>query len=470
MGINVKKSRIIWIGVYFAFLIHLMAKCDFMGEYGLEYLTLILGYIIVGAVFVYVVVWKNADILEPIPMVLFLLLGLFSVAPIELTAVGITQLAGVEFMGGCIRVTLLYIFSAIACTLGYYKKKRTKMGVNYKIQMGKKANDKVVFYLLFGIWLIGMILGFWFQYKVRGMSFQYILSLGTRGTFSTQNTTNSSINFVLNFSYSSIVPWLYFLFYYKNKILSFFTTFCMLTLYIVCGWRNVVIIMGLAFLCLYYIKNNKRPGFKEVIVVAVVGLIFLGVLGAARGSLRTGVSVDKEIFSLESVVDSVFYSLETNFNLYQPFYAIAIKYPSEYTYSFGKAIFWDTLVTVIPRAIWPNKPLAWNNSLNTAMRVSTQDFVVTKYGMAVPSLGEYYVDFGFIGTILMCFLMGIVLKNQTRFYRKENNDFCDLIRYSVTFGVLFVLVMRGATPNNFYYLLFLIWPNWVVRYCRRKGR
>ena len=160
--------------------------------------------------------------------------------------------------------------------------------------------------------------------------------------------------------------------------------------------------------------------------------------------------------------------METNFNLYQPFYAIAIKYPSEHMYSFGKAIFWDTLVTIIPRAIWPNKPLAWNNSLNTAMRVSTQDFVVTKYGMAVPSLGEYYVDFGFIGTILMCFLMGIVLKNQTRFYRKANNDLCDLIRYSVTFGVLFVLVMRGATPNNFYYLLFLMWPNWVVRYCRRK--
>jgi len=312
--------------------------------------------------------------------------------------------------------------------------------------------------------------GFWFQYKVRGMSFKYIISLGTQGVFSTENTTSASINFILNFSYSSIVPWLYLLFYYDNKIVKVATTFFMTTLFIICGWRNVIIIMALAAICMYFIKNEKRPTMKQITLVIAIGLIFLGILGATRGSLRTGEKVDDSAFEMKNVIDSVGYSLETNFNLYQPFYAIATNYPSRHMYSFGKAIFWDTLVTIIPRVIWPSKPQAWNNSLNTAMRISTNDIVVTKYGMAVPSIGEYYVDFGFCGTVLFCFLMGIVLKRQVRFYRKKDRSIEDLIRYSITYGVLFVLVMRGATPNNFYYLIFLIWPNWVVKYISAKGK
>ncbi len=464
----VAKKRLIWLVIYFGVLLHLVGRCDFKGVYGAEFFLLLVSYILVGGLFCYVVL-NNADIFEPIPLVLLLLIGLFSIAPIELTANGTTELAGVNFMPGCIKVTFLYIFSSLAVTAGYYYKR-----ISWKPRetggIGNLYNEKIIFWILIAIWIISMALGFWFQYKVRGMSFKYIISLGTQGVFSTENTTSASINFILNFSYSSIVPWLYLLFYYDNKIVKVVTTFFMTTLFVICGWRNVVIIMALAAICMYFIKNEKRPTMKQITVVIAIGLIFLGILGATRGSLRTGVKIDDSAFEVKNVIDSVGYSLETNFNLYQPFYAIATNYPSRHMYSFGKAIFWDTLVTIIPRAIWPNKPQAWNNSLNTAMRISTDDIVVTKYGMAVPSIAEYYVDFGFCGTILFCFLMGIVLKRQVRFYRKKDRSFEDLIRYSITYGVLFVLVMRGATPNNFYYLIFLIWPNWIVKYISAKGK
>ena len=461
------KNRFIWLLIYISIFVHLVTKCDFFGLYGTEFFVLLIGYITVGGIFCLIVV-KGVDIFEPLPLTLLLLIGLFSIAPIELTAKGTVTLAGVNFMGGCVKVTFLYIFSSIAIVIGYYYKKMPR--VSSCVEDLDFFNKKIVFILLLAIWFFSIVLGYWFLYKVRGMNFNYIISLGTQGTFSLDNTTDASINFILNFSYSSIVPWLYFIFYYKNKVLKVVSTFLMIALFLVCGWRNVVIIMVLSAVCMYFMKNGKRPSGKQIMVAILGGLIFLGIMGAIRGNLRTGVKVENSVFELNSVIESVTYSLETNFNLYQPFYAIAKLYPSKYMYSLGKAIFFDTLVTIIPRVIWPNKPLAWNNSLNTAMRRSTADIVVTKYGMAVPSLGEYYVDFGFVGTILFCVLMGIILKNQTRFFRKKNRNICDLIRYSVTYGVLFVLVMRGATPNNFYYLIFLMWPNIVVRYFVEKEK
>lgn len=242
----------------------------------------------------------------------------------------------------------------------------------------------------------------------------------------------------------------------------------MVTLFIVCGWRNVIIIMGLAAVCVFFVKNNRRPTMKQICIALVIGVVFLGILGAARGSLRNGVSVDKQLFSFEKIVYNVFYALETNFNLYQPFYAIAMKYPSEYMYTFGKAIFIDTIITIVPRAIWPGKPLAFDNALNLAIRRSTDDIVVKAYAMAVPSIGEMYVDFGMSGTTILCGWLGSITRKIAGLYQKPDKDFIDLVNYGVFYGVLFVLVMRGCMPNNFYYVIFLMWPNWLVRFLSRK--
>ena len=466
----VKRSRVFWVLIYVILFLYLCIRCDIFGTYGLEYLTLLGGYLIVGALFLYAVAHRGADIFEPIPMVLLLLICLFSIAPITITANGTVELAGVNFMGGCIKVTILYVLASTAFTLGYYRDKRQNIISDYSELNINNHNS--IFYIQLVIWAVCLFLGFWFQYKVRGMSYQYILTLGGGGTFNKRNGIESSVNFILNFSYSTIVPWLYFVFYYKNNLVKIITTFCMVTLFIVCGWRNVIIIMGLAAVCVFFVKKNRRPTMKQICIAFVAGVVFLGILGAARGSLRNGVSVDKQLFSFEKIVYNVFYALETNFNLYQPFYAIAMKYPSEYMYTFGKAIIIDTVVTVIPRAIWSGKPLAFDNALNLAIRRSTDDIVVKTYAMAVPSIGEMYVDFGIIGTTILCGWLGGITRRIAGLYQKQDKDFIDLVNYGVFFGVLFVLVMRGCMPNNFYYVIFLMWPNWLVRFLskRKVGR
>lgn len=462
----VKRSRAFWVLMYIILFFCLCTRCDILGTYGLEYLTLLGGYLIVGALFLYAVVHREADIFEPIPMVLLLFIGLFSIAPITITAKGTIELAGVNFMGGCIKVTALYVLASAAFTLAYYRDKKQNIVYNYKEQNINNHNS--IFYILLVIWAVCLFLGFWFQYKVRGMSYQYILTLGSGGSFNKKNAVESSVNFILNFSYSTIVPWLYFVFYYKSNLVKIITTFCMVTLFIVCGWRNVIIIMGLAAVCVFFVKNNRRPTMKQICIALVIGVVFLGILGAARGSLRNGVSVDKQLFSFEKIVYNVFYALETNFNLYQPFYAIAMKYPSEYMYTFGKAIFIDTIITIVPRAIWPGKPLAFDNALNLAIRRSTDDIVVKAYAMAVPSIGEMYVDFGMSGTTILCGWLGSITRKIAGLYQKPDKDFIDLVNYGVFYGVLFVLVMRGCMPNNFYYVIFLMWPNWLVRFLSRK--
>lgn len=462
-------GRRVLVGIYIFLGIYLLISSKFDGMYFYEFAVLNISYIIVGGVFVYSIYWLRCDLFEPLPITILLLLSIFTIAPIMITAKGVHTLAGVDFLGGCVKVTLVYIFSVLFFFIGYNIEKYPNNRLPNKKSILDIQNRKLTLFIMLIIWLLCIGVGILFQWKIRGMSLSYILSLGLFGSYSLENTRSTSLNFLLNFSYSAIVPWLYFMFLSKSRFLKLGMSFVMLTLFIVCGWRNVIIVMLLSMVVLHYTSIEQRPKFKLILVTVFLGLIFMGILGAVRYNLRNGVSLSEtDLTSISTIADSVTYSLETNTNIYQPFYAIAQKYPSEYSFSYGKAIFWDTLVTFIPRALWPSKPFSWNNSLNTAIRVSTSDIVVLQYGMAVPSLGEFYVDFGGVGTVIISLLLGFGLKRTTKLYRGKSRSFIDLVQYSVLFGVLFVLVMRGATPNNFYYVVFLIWPNTLARFIVEK--
>lgn len=460
-----RVNQIVIYLIYIFFGIWLFMKCDFESIYVLEYITLLISYFIVGGIVVLLVFSHRADIFEPIYLTLVLLIGLFSVAPICLTAAGTDTLYGKNFMGGCIKTTIIYVFCSISLCFGYYQKV-------YSFEVGqtnleeKLNNKKILLQVMYGIWGICFFIGISFETLALGRSFMYILTLGGMGINDMGTATISSVNFLLNFSYSCILPWLYIMFLEKNSIKKGIVTYCMVMLYIVCGWRNVIIIVALSYITVYYINKNKRPSKKGIIMCLIVGVIFLGALGSARYGLRNGQRTKINLLDTNSIL----FALESNFNLYQPFYAIVKTIPAKFGYSWGKGMIFDTLITFVPRAIWPQKPLARDFALLEAIRLSTSDTVIDGAAMAVPSIAEFYVDFGIIGSIILCFFAGKILQECTKLYKRSTHTFHTLALYGVIFGVLDVLVMRGYMPNNFYYVIFLIWPYWIAKRVEAKGK
>lgn len=462
-----KINQVIIIFLYMFIGAWLITVCDFTSKYVLEYIILLLSYFIVAGMLMVLAIYKNGDIFEPIFLTLILLVGLFSVAPICLTAKGVDTLFGKAFMGGCIKTTFIYILSSIALCLGYYQKEWKRCENNTLTHLENEiVNKKDVLIVMYAIWMFGFVVGMWYELHSLGRSPLYILTLGSNGSNNSTAATVSSVNFLLNFSYSCILPWLYIMFLSKKILPKIITTYCMLMLYIVCGWRNVIIIVALAFVVVYFVNKNKRPSKGMIIISIVCGVLFLGLLGAMRHGLRNGYRTEVNLFDMKSIL----FALESNFNLYQPFYAIVENYPSKHFYTLGEGMIFNTLITFIPRAIWHGKPLARDFALLEAIRISTSDSVIDGAAMAVPSIAEFYVDFGIIGTVILSFIAGKILQNCTKWYKSVNRDFSSIALYGIVFGALDVLVMRGYMPNNFYYMIFLTWPHFVARYMIKKGK
>lgn len=459
-----RTNQIIIFLLYCGIGVWLYTLCDFESIYSTEYSILLLSYFIVAGLIVILIFTRKADIFEPIYLTLVLLIGLFSVAPICLTSAGTVALFGRNFMGGCIKTTLIYISACFALCFGYYQKQWRYYNGPIRLE-NNIHNRKNILIAMYVIWIVGFLIGMWYEQKALGRSPLYILTLGGLGENNAGVATVSSVNFLLNFSYSCILPWLYIMYLGKNKLAKIVITYCMVMLYVVCGWRNVIIIVALSYIVVYYMNLNRRPSRKLIVACIFVGVLFLGLLGSMRYGLRNGIKTEVKIFD----IDSILFALESNFNLYQPFYGIVENYPAKYSYTLGEGMIFDTLITFIPRAIWSAKPLARDFALLEAIRKSTSNSVIDGAAMAVPSIAEFYVDFGITGTIVLSYIAGRVLQNCTRWYKSPDRTFMSLTLYGIVFGVLDVLVMRGYMPNNFYYIIFLTWPHFVAKYIERKG-
>lgn len=453
---EVNKSRFFVYIAYVLGLFYLGLKANLQDGYFDEYVVLLSSYIIVGWLICDVIVHRNADIFEPILILLLLLFCIFTVAPIILTSEGTTAIYGQTFMPGCIKATMIYVGACISSYLGYYSVCVDKDKYSIETYVEKPCNPELCIQVMIIIWCICYIIALAYEVIFLGRSLSYILSIGSSGQIN-QVTNETSVAFLVNFSYSLVVPWLYICFQSRNKLLKCFMTMAMITLYIVCGWRFIIVIMGLAFATIYYVQKNKRPSMFAIASIVIVALIIFSIIGAARHDLRSGNS-----FEWQFNFDGILETLETNFNIYQPFYGVVSYYPSNHPYTYGEGMIFDTLITFIPRAIWPSKPLARNFASLEAIRLSLGNGVIDKAAMAMPNIGEMYVDFGIIGVFFIMFLLGRGLRKLARLYLTENTSFESLLFYSCMYALVFQFTTRGYMPNNFYLLIFVIWPAVVV--------
>lgn len=425
------------------------------------YISILITYTVFAVISLYVCNRSDFDIFEPIVILLIMYFGIFVYRPMQDIINNDYFTFGENVMGGCIRANVVVSVSIISLCAGYYKK--YSWGGSKNKRCSEDDSCKIIETSRTDIVLIAQIIwwistAFLLLYLITsGKNLAYIFSLGKSGLASDDTTSGSAA--LTFFAYSMLAPWMYICVYGKSKGYKILLTLLMAIIYVVRGTRIVLLIMISAPILYYYTIRKKRPKMKVILIGVVLILFFMSFMQFVRHGLRTGTSTDFTEFS-SSAFSNVF---DADLTTYKQFYAIVEKYPAQYEYTFGKAMIVQTLVTMIPRAVWPNKPGVVIEEV-IANAVNTR---AASAGMASPGIGEYYFEFGIIGCIVCMFILGMIFRKCKEILEKSNT-IDNAIRYSVLYGLVFQLIIRTSTASCVYQYLFTILPIYLITHLRIK--
>ena len=219
-----------------------------------------------------------------------------------------------------------------------------------------------------------------------------------------------------------------------------------------CGYRFIILIVLIGCVIITLRKQGKELSYSKatLLLVGVIGII--GFIGFARVSVRTGGAYANQGFSCKDII----YSLKSNFDIYQPYYGLVSKYPSEYPFTHGRSMIVDTLAMWIPRIIWPNKPTGEEQTMTIALMNSVDSFAIKGAAMSWPNIAEFYMEFGVVGVCAFMYIFGRIVAESVKWY--HSRDYKDILKYAVMMPTYLQLVIRGYTPSNITMLVYLFAP------------
>lgn len=422
-------------------------------SYELEHNILIIGYIIS-----YIIYWKTAyktfDFFHPIHIYFIFYFFIFFITPLYLIDAKDTLCVDDNVMGACINATIIVTLALLFFSFGYsITKIKDKYPLKIKdIETTTKKRILKKSYLLFSIFYIISL----YYALSSGKTLLGILSLGNINPSNTPiNYGNDAMLFMINVSYSLLVPWLFIFTYAKNKVIPIILSFLLISLFFSYGWRFIIYILIISFLITRVRILNKRIKISQIIIVTILLFFFSVFTGVVRNNIRSGNNIDFEGFTTENIK----HTLESNFNIYQTFYGVVDTYPEKHDFFYGKACFVYPFVMWIPRAIWPEKPQATEYPAGIALLNSCPSAL--KEAMSFPNIYEYYIDFGCIGVIVISFIIGIICKRMIQLY--NSNSIFKVISYAIFIGFLIQFINRGYIAQLITLFIFLYLPLFLYK-------
>ncbi|ANQ54611.1 O-antigen polymerase [Thermosipho sp. 1070] len=439
--------------IYFLFLILLsflfLIPFIFLveAEHLSNFLILILGLFMVGTIYLLTIFSGQNYLFEPLHLVTLIYILEFSISPIIDTINGNTSLFGINVFGSLGKSTLIYVISYFSFIFGYLSNSFSKKFSwnNQNIKVRESINFKVFVSFLF--WMVSFSNAIALFYT-KG-SVVYFLTLGLINTGKI-NLVQADVGFLYMLTYIMIAPWLYLTVLLPlRKIFKIILTCLTFITFFSLGFRYIFLVMFIAPL-IFHAKSNRRFNklfIIKLIIILLILLIFFALLGSIRGSLKRF----ERIKYTGSLFDSIIQVFISNLNdTYKAFYALVENYPDNYNYTFGKQMSY-TFIYVIPRILYKSKPLP---EIKNVLYNSLGKVGLTS-GVAWPNIGEYYVEFGILGVIIFMYLFGYFSKIIFLRYYFYTNSYDDIIFYSMFYPLLIQIIMRGYTPSNFWFLLFL---------------
>lgn len=396
------------------------------------------------------VLLKNGlDLLEPMTVVFAIHYILYVFAPINSILTGeIMHPAGVYVFDGCVKATWIAVLVFVCLQIGY----NSNIKVAVKYSMPKKACKQQVLRIVYLLWIVGFFFTLIYLF-MRGFSLKYMLTFGSQGKFNDDLAENSALSFFSVIGNLMFASWLYIYELSDKKILKWVMFAAMMLCLIMRGFRIFILILAVAPLIFNYLKKNKRPSIRFLVIASVVAIFLIGFIGWIRGPLRKNSLDTLDEFSMDDIV----YAIVGNFDIYKTYYAVVRTVPGKIGYTWGAQMIWYTLLMFVPRAIWPGKPQPVSREI---LGCSVNAYAV-KAGSAYPAIAEWYHEFGVIGCSAIAFLVGLILKNIWDNVRR-NGTMNNLIFYSLFLPMLLQFIIRGYTPSNFWMLISMAVPVIIV--------
>lgn len=439
---------LIYIGIIFIFIMNLPSSQSVNYYY---YVYLLFACFLTLSIYVIAILKMNVDVFEPYHMFMILSIIIYTIAPMVYIINDDTLCHGKYVMDGCMKGTSIYIVAIIFFSLGYFSKSRIQRKKNRDIKIinNEGINNEKFANICLIMWMICLLL--YVTYMIAaGKSLTYILSFSMLGNGTSDDASgNSLLKFLLNFSYCLVPLCLYIIYYCKYKVIKFSVVLLTASAFYVNGSRFIIVILIYALFSMYYILRNKRPKAKVLASLLLVFFFVITFVGMTRSSVRGGQSFS---FDFSTLWESFIEVLDTNFDIYQVYYAIVADVPNEMPFTLGQALFIDPLIMFIPRILWPSKP----GGIMLKYISFSEGPGALAASMAAPYMPELYIEFGIIGVIFLMFFVGRLLAKTVTWYKDGNFTIDELILYCTTTSFLFQFIIRGYFASNFWIITFAV--------------
>ncbi len=242
---------------------------------------------------------------------------------------------------------------------------------------------------------------------------------------------------------------------------------CLVVFYGARGTRSMLLPLMLAVPVFWYLWKGRRPSARSVVITALIGIALLGMLREVRtvgenrdfsGTLLAALSspLNETLNILGGADAEMFDSLANELSVV----------PERTPFQHGATIT-DVLIRMVPRPLWPNKPLESNDAIVNALW--SEHYAKSRAAPAFSVLGPFYADSGLFTVALGMSLIGWVLAVSWRWLCLHRTQPVAQMIYAM--GLPFVvLLMRGTIPDTLGRMLFLVVPlvllMWLIRFRR----
>lgn len=416
--------------------------------------------------------FKNRfDIFDPIFFITAIYATLYFIAPMHDIIVGKYTWFGYELFQYGIKSSVIALVGYLGFYLLYFFTAIKKENTNDETAQGKeptKPEEKdrkiivLVVMIMYGICFAANV---FYLIHSGSTNLLYVLSFGFLGQGGESASKIESIGFISMLSYSLPTVTLLYWHYGKSKALKIILFVPMLMLQVSRGFRFFVIQIAITFFAYYFINKKKRPRIRTILLFLVLVMVPVMLMTLFREAVRAGTGADLSKINVEmisKVFESAFWD---NLRIYKNFYGMVGVIPSKFGYVYGRQMIIGTIVMVIPRIIWPNKISSYGGEgLKTLIGEHIAD------GQAYPNLGEYYYACGVIGVIICMAILGWFMKRiKVKGMAFESGGLNNIVFASVL-GAMLQIIIRGYFPSNFWYVIFLLIPVWVIRFIANGKR
>lgn len=223
----------------------------------------------------------------------------------------------------------------------------------------------------------------------------------------------------------------------KSLVLVSFSIIYFVLLMVFSGSRKIQLFSVITvILCYLWTQKKRNINIKKMIVVSIFGVIILNLLYVIRQTRFQLNSVLPTFFDsfvnfkfLGSIFGETF--AESGLTFYSVV-AITSNVPTVFPFEYGM-----TFVRTLPSII----PIGW--LIGDFFNKASSSYVINRYtGLPVGTslFGDFYWNFGFVGGVFCCFIMGIAISKFISYAMSEYN----IALYFSVFYVLMIGIRAGV--------------------------